>query len=124
VRIKHEGGIVSIYGHLSRINDGIVTGRTVRVGEMIGQVGSSGLSTGPHLHYGIEKDGQYVNPLDQHLGVHHQVSPRLRQVFDRFKGEYLEALNRLPLGGHYAVSLTGTQAAGNAVMSESSNPGS
>ncbi len=123
VRIRHEGGIVSIYGHLSRINDGIVTGRAVRVGEMIGQVGSSGLSTGPHLHYGIEKDGQYVNPLDQHLGVRHQVSPRLRQLFDRFKSEYLAALNQLPLGGHYTVSVGGTQAAGNAVMSESGTPG-
>jgi len=123
VRIRHEGGIVSIYGHLSRINDGIVTGRAVRVGEMIGQVGSSGLSTGPHLHYGIEKDGQYVNPLDQHLGVRHQVSPRLRQLFDHFKGEYLAALNQLPLGGHYTLSVGGTQAAGNAVMSESGTPG-
>ena len=62
VRINHEGGIVSIYGHLSRSTPDL-TGSAVRVGEMIGQVGSSGLSTGPHLHYGIEKDGQYVNPL-------------------------------------------------------------
>lgn len=124
VRIRHEGGVVSIYGHLARINDGIEAGRAVRVGEMIGQVGSSGLSTGPHLHYGIEKDGRYVNPLEQHLGVHHQVSPRLRQLFDRFKGEYLAALNRLPLGGHYAVSLAGTPAGGGAVLGTSSAPGS
>lgn len=122
VRIRHEGGVVSVYGHLSRINDGIEPGRAVRVGEMIGQVGSSGLSTGPHLHYAIEKDGRYVNPLDQHLGVHHQVSPGLRQLFDRFKSEYLAALNRLPLSGHYSVSMAATQAAGNAVISENTAP--
>jgi murein DD-endopeptidase MepM/ murein hydrolase activator NlpD len=118
VRIQHEGGVVSVYGHLSRINDGIEAGRAVRVGEMIGQVGSTGLSTGPHLHYAIEKDGHYVNPLDQNLGVHHQVSPRLRQLFDHFKSEYLAALERLPLTGHYSISMPGTQTAGNAVISE------
>jgi len=124
VRIRHEGGVVSVYGHLARINDGIEAGRAVRVGEMIGQVGSSGLSTGPHLHYGIEKDGRFVNPLEQNLGVHHQVSPRLRQLFNRFKSEYMAALNRLPLSGHYSVSLAATQAAGNAVISEGGTPGS
>jgi Peptidase family M23 len=123
VRIRHAGGVVSVYGHLSRIIEGIEPGRAVRVGEVIGQVGSSGLSTGPHLHYAIEKDGHYVNPLDQHLGVHHQVSPRLRQLFDHFKSEYMAVLNRLPLGGHYTVALAGTQTAGNAVISENSVPG-
>jgi murein DD-endopeptidase MepM/ murein hydrolase activator NlpD len=124
VRIRHEGGVVSIYGHLSQITDGIQPGTGVRVGELIGQVGASGLATGPHLHYGIEKDGHFVNPLDQHLGIHHQVSPRLRQLFDHFKTEYMAALSRLPLGSHYTVALGSTQAAGNAVMSENTTPGS
>jgi murein DD-endopeptidase MepM/ murein hydrolase activator NlpD len=117
VRIRHDGGIVSIYGHLSRIMT--AEGRKVRVGELIGLVGSSGLSTGPHLHYAIEKDGEYVNPLDQNLGVHHRVSPRLRELFERFKQEYVAALDRLPpLGGHYAVALPSAQVAGNAVISD------
>lgn len=117
VRIRHEGGIVSVYGHLSRISTG--EGHHVHVGELIGEVGSSGLSTGPHLHYAIEKDGEYVNPLNQNLGVHHKVSPRLRALFDRFKQEYTAALNRLPLGGHYAIALSSSQMAGNAVVSAS-----
>jgi murein DD-endopeptidase MepM/ murein hydrolase activator NlpD len=98
VRIRHDGGIVSIYGHLSRITPGLEEGSSVRVGEVIGAVGSSGLSTGPHLHYAIEKDGEYVNPLYQDLGERHKVSPRLRALFDRFKQGYLAALDRLPLG--------------------------
>jgi len=117
VRIRHEGGIVSIYGHLSRIADGIREGSTVRVGQFIGEVGSSGLSTGPHLHYAIEKDGQYVNPLNQDLGVNHRVSPRLRALFDRFKQDYLTALNHLPTGGHFTVALPSASAAGNVVIS-------
>ncbi len=100
VRIRHDGGLVSVYGHLSRISAGLEEGRTVRVGEVIGLVGSSGLSTGPHLHYAIEKDGEYVNPLYQDLGTHHQVSPRFRELFDRFKQGYLAALDHLSLGGH------------------------
>ncbi len=100
VRIRHDGGIVSIYGHLSRISAGLEEGRAVQVGEVIGLVGTSGLSTGPHLHYAIEKDGEYVNPLYQDLGTRHQVSPRLRELFDRFKQGYLAALDRLPLGSH------------------------
>ncbi|HLW71608.1 MAG TPA: peptidoglycan DD-metalloendopeptidase family protein [Candidatus Binataceae bacterium] len=104
VRIRHEGGIVSVYGHLSRITSGIDAGRRVRTGEQIGEVGSTGLSTGPHLHYGIEKDGHYVNPLNQDLGVRHQVSPRLRAVFDSFKHEYLAMLNHLPLSGRSNVA--------------------
>jgi murein DD-endopeptidase MepM/ murein hydrolase activator NlpD len=96
VRIRHEGGIVSIYGHLSAISVGLAPGSNVEVGEVIGRVGSSGLATGPHLHYGLERDGRYVNPLTASLGIHHQVSPRLRAVFDRFKDNYLTALNGLP----------------------------
>jgi murein DD-endopeptidase MepM/ murein hydrolase activator NlpD len=116
VRIRHPGGIVSVYGHLSGIAGGINEGRSVRMAELIGQVGSTGLSTGPHLHYGIEKDGVYVNPLNQNLGVHHQVSPRLRAVFDHFKREYLAALNHLPVGGHYSVALSPGEAAGSGVI--------
>jgi Peptidase family M23 len=105
VRILHDGGIVSIYGHLSEIEQGLQAGSEVQVGQVIGRVGSSGLSTGPHLHYGLEKDGQYLNPLTASIGVNHQVSPRMQALFDHFKAEYLAIFNRLPaLGNHQFVS--------------------
>jgi len=85
VRIEHAGGIVSIYGHLSKITPGLAAGSDVRVEQVIGRVGTSGLSTGPHLHYAIEKDGRYVNPLTQSMNAPHRISPRMRVVFDRFK---------------------------------------
>ena len=101
VRIRHQGGIVSIYGHLSGITPGLESGAIVHIGEVIGRVGSSGLSTGPHLHYAIEEDGHYVNPLTHTLDLHHAIAPRMRALFDRFKRSYMEALARLPdFGGH------------------------
>jgi murein DD-endopeptidase MepM/ murein hydrolase activator NlpD len=101
IRIRHDGAVVSIYGHLSEISPGIEEGATVREGEIIGRVGSTGLSTGAHLHYGIEKHGRYVNPLTETLGVHRHVSPAMRQLFERFKQNYLAVLDRMPdLGGH------------------------
>jgi murein DD-endopeptidase MepM/ murein hydrolase activator NlpD len=106
IRILHDAGIVSIYGHLSQIQPGIHDGADVQVGEMIGRVGSSGLSTGPHLHYGLEKDGRYVNPLTASIGANHQISPRMRALFDRFKSEYLAVFNRLPSGNRHFVSRT------------------
>lgn len=105
VRLLHSHGMVSIYGHLSRITPGLQPGAWVSLGEVIGRVGSSGLSTGPHLHFALEKEGRYVNPLTQDLGVNHEVSPRMRSLFEQFKENYLAMLGKLPdLGGHFHVN--------------------
>jgi murein DD-endopeptidase MepM/ murein hydrolase activator NlpD len=61
VQIAHGGGIVSIYGHMSEIV--AQAGSFVRRGQLIGYVGSSGLSTGPHLHFEVRQGGTPVNPL-------------------------------------------------------------
>jgi murein DD-endopeptidase MepM/ murein hydrolase activator NlpD len=61
VRIAHGGGLVSLYGHMSQIL--AEPGSFVRRGQLIGYVGSSGLSTGPHLHFEVRQSGQPVNPL-------------------------------------------------------------
>jgi murein DD-endopeptidase MepM/ murein hydrolase activator NlpD len=104
VRLNHAQGMVSIYGHLSQITPGLDHGEWVSLGETIGRVGSSGLSTGPHLHFALERDGQYINPLTENIGVNHQVSPRMRSLFDQFKDNYLAMLSKLPdLGGHFHV---------------------
>jgi murein DD-endopeptidase MepM/ murein hydrolase activator NlpD len=105
VRILHYDGLVSIYGHLSQIQQELHEGADVRVGQVIGQVGSSGLSTGPHLHYGLEKDGRYIDPLTATIGANHQVSPRMRALFERFKSEYLAVFSRIPVPrNHRSVS--------------------
>jgi murein DD-endopeptidase MepM/ murein hydrolase activator NlpD len=72
VQISHGGGVVTLYGHMS----GIVArpGEAVRQGQVIGYVGSTGLSTGPHLHFEVKVDGRAVNPLDVRLQTRSEIS--------------------------------------------------
>lgn len=58
--IRHIGGYETLYGHLSKIS--VKRGQQVEVGEQIGKVGSTGRSTGPHLHYEVLKNGKRINP--------------------------------------------------------------
>lgn len=63
IRLEHEGGMQTYYMHLSRFADGLEVGQTVRQGTIIGYVGTTGASTGPHLHYEIRIDGEKMDPL-------------------------------------------------------------
>jgi murein DD-endopeptidase MepM/ murein hydrolase activator NlpD len=66
VQIRHPNGYETYYMHLSGIAAGLRPGVRVEQGELIGRVGTSGLSTGPHLDYRIRKNGVFVNPLTEH----------------------------------------------------------
>ena len=61
--IQHANGYVTTYSHQSNFAPGIVPGAKVRQGQVIGYLGSTGLSTGPHLHYEVLVNGNFVNPL-------------------------------------------------------------
>ena len=61
VRIAHTNGFETLYGHLSRIT--VHIGQKVTAGEKIGEIGSTGRSTGNHLHYEVRKNGKPVNPI-------------------------------------------------------------
>ncbi len=63
VRVRHKNSYETMYLHLSRYGKGIRKGAKVTSGQTVGYVGSSGLSTGPHLDYRIKYHGKYVNPL-------------------------------------------------------------
>jgi murein DD-endopeptidase MepM/ murein hydrolase activator NlpD len=63
VIIRHPNGWKTCYGHLSKISKGVKRGRAVEQGQIIGNVGSTGLSTGPHLHYEVRVRDKCVNPL-------------------------------------------------------------
>jgi murein DD-endopeptidase MepM/ murein hydrolase activator NlpD len=60
VELRHPGGLATRYGHMSRI--AVAGGQRVRQGQVIGYVGSTGLSTGPHLHYEMFRNGQLIDP--------------------------------------------------------------
>lgn len=62
VKIRHANGYVSTYGHLQRYATGLKVGSKVGRKQVIGYVGSTGLATGPHVHYDLKKDGKAVNP--------------------------------------------------------------
>ncbi|MCI0431224.1 MAG: peptidoglycan DD-metalloendopeptidase family protein [Rhodospirillales bacterium] len=67
VRIRHNGAYATAYAHLSRFAKGMKVGRRVDQGEIIGYVGSTGRSTGPHLHYEVMISGKQINPLSVKL---------------------------------------------------------
>ena len=63
VRIRHSGGFETGYAHLSRFGKGIKAGARISQGQVVAYVGSTGASTGPHLHYEIWQNGKRVNPI-------------------------------------------------------------
>jgi murein DD-endopeptidase MepM/ murein hydrolase activator NlpD len=67
IEIEHVNGYETAYGHLSRFVDGLSDGSRVRQGQIIGYVGSTGQSTGPHLHFEIKINGNLVDPLSVKL---------------------------------------------------------
>ncbi|MBA3395198.1 MAG: M23 family metallopeptidase [Deltaproteobacteria bacterium] len=62
VMIRHDGGIETAYMHLSKFADGQKVGQRVAAKTVIGYVGTTGLSTGPHLHFGVRQNGAYIDP--------------------------------------------------------------
>jgi murein DD-endopeptidase MepM/ murein hydrolase activator NlpD len=86
VRIRHSGGFETYYGHLSRIPKKIKRGTEVSQGDIIGYVGSTGLSTGPHLDYRIKLNGKSVNPLKIRL-------PRGKSILKPLKAEFKKVVD-------------------------------
>jgi murein DD-endopeptidase MepM/ murein hydrolase activator NlpD len=62
VILKHDGGLETHYMHLNRFADGQKVGQRVSAKTVIGYVGTTGLSTGPHLHFGVKQNGAYIDP--------------------------------------------------------------
>lgn len=69
VRVRHASGYESYYLHLSAFAKGVRAGAHVNQGQRVGFVGSSGLATGPHLHYGLTRNGAFVNPIVEHRNM-------------------------------------------------------
>lgn len=92
VEIKHNNGYVTVYGHFSRIKPGLRNGAKVDQGEIIGYVGSTGISTGPHLHYEIRVNGRLVNPLGVKSLPDKSVAKAEMQRFASVKEQLLASL--------------------------------
>jgi murein DD-endopeptidase MepM/ murein hydrolase activator NlpD len=92
VELRHANGIRTRYGHLSRFARGLHVGERVIQGETIGYVGSTGLATGPHLHYEFLVGGRPTNPLRTNAGAGTPVPPALRTAFDQQRTRLRNAL--------------------------------
>ena len=81
IRIRHRDGYQTAYAHLSRYAKGIRQGQRVKQGQVIGYVGSSGRSTGPHLHYEVLVNGRQVNPMKLKLPTSRPLKDETLQRF-------------------------------------------
>ena len=87
VILRHNNGYKTYYGHLSRIGKGIKNGSRVNQGMIIGYVGSTGLSTGPHLHYEMRLNNKPVNPLKLKIPRGTAIPERLMADFRKVQSE-------------------------------------
>ena len=85
VKIRHNGSYETLYAHMSKFAKGVNVGTTVRQGQTIGYVGSTGYSTGPHLHYEIIKDGVHVNPMTVKLPAISNLGKEDKKKFKEYR---------------------------------------
>src|SRR5438093_4611191 len=92
IHLRHRSGFETQYNHLSRITEGLRPGVRVRQKQIIGNVGATGLATGPHLDYGVARHGTFVNPLSEKFIPGEPIPPAARPDFQRHAGELLARL--------------------------------
>jgi murein DD-endopeptidase MepM/ murein hydrolase activator NlpD len=92
IEIRHANGIRTRYGHLSKFTKGLHVGQRVTQDQTVGYVGSTGLSTGPHLHYEFLVNGRATNPQRKDAGPVQVVPSKLKPVFDTLRTQLLAEL--------------------------------
>lgn len=97
VRIRHRGSYSTAYAHLDRIATGVRRGRRVKQGQIIGYVGSTGRSTGPHLHYEVLQAGKQINPLKVKLPSGAKLKGNALAAFQQSRENIERQLAALPL---------------------------
>ena len=102
VRIRHPNGYQTAYGHMLRLKKGLKRGDKVRQGEIIGYVGSTGLASGPHLHYEVLINSRFVDPLKIQV-------PRERQLTGRQLAEFQKERMRIDDLRHMAPVMTASK---------------
>ena len=108
LKIRHNSVYTTTYMHLSRFASGIQKGTTVKQGQVVGYVGSTGLSTGPHLDFRVHKNNQPVNPLTIESPPCEPVKPELRDSFRLVQEQVLTELDSLQFMHQAIVQATDT----------------
>ena len=86
--IRHDGGYKTLYAHMKAFRRGIKRGKYVKKGQVIGYVGSTGLSTGPHLHFGLYKGSRAINPAGVVKVTKSRLVGKKRKEFMRYTKEF------------------------------------
>lgn len=97
VKIEHPGGIETGYAHLSRFAEGLGVGAKVKRLQLVGYVGSTGRSTGPHLHFTAKRDGKFFDAETLNLDGMRVLSLEYRAEFEKVRLGYDKLLNAIPL---------------------------
>ena len=105
VKIRHNGTYETLYAHMSKFAKGVNVGTNVKQGQTIGYVGSTGLSTGPHLHYEIIKNGQHVNPMTVKLPAINNLDSKNKPAFLERKAQIDSVISSLKENPNQVVRL-------------------
>lgn len=97
IRIRHANGYKTAYGHMLRFAEGITKGAKVQQGQIIGYIGNTGFSTGPHVHYEVLVNNRFMNPLSIKIPRSRQLQGRLLTEFRREKSRIDELMHRAPV---------------------------
>ena len=93
--LRHAGRFSTLYGHMNGYAKGVRSGSRVKQGDIIGYIGSTGLATGPHLHYEFRLDGVHRNPLTFKTPKASSVSTAQRTGFEHLTNRWMAQLNSL-----------------------------
>ena len=102
IRIRHANGYKTAYAHLNGYAKGIKSGKRVKQGDVIGYVGTTGRSTGPHLHYEVLVNGKQVNAMRLDLPTGRKLTGDMLEQFKAEKAriDAIRAAKALPLVEH------------------------
>jgi murein DD-endopeptidase MepM/ murein hydrolase activator NlpD len=109
VRIRHANGYKTAYGHMSRIGNGVVPGVKVRQGQIIGFVGSTGLSSGPHVHFEVLVNKDFVDPMSIQVPRERQLSGKQLADFQKERARIDALMRRNPVSTRVAAVGGGVQ---------------
>jgi murein DD-endopeptidase MepM/ murein hydrolase activator NlpD len=97
IRIRHANGYQTAYSHMSRFAPGAAPGVKVRQGQIIGYIGTTGLSSGPHLHFEVLVNNQFVNPLSIEVPRERQLTGKDLAAFQKERSRIDELMRRAPV---------------------------
>ena len=97
IRIQHANGYETAYSHLHKFAHGLTAGSKVNQGDVIGYMGTTGLSTGTHLHFEVLVNASFVDPMSVHVPRERQLAGRMLADFQKERAHIEDLMNRAPV---------------------------